>query len=535
MADWFLILATCISFGLLLVAGVYFMAYYQHPDDRNEAWFPKLTVILGFVLAGATVLLLPLDVANNEGYSGCDGYDTKVCGGLDMHLFWDIFYWAIPSFVFLLVPFMTFFYEADDGMLMEGTSVGAKRNSRICEAMKYQVAVIIVMGAIFITCFLLLSDSSIPVREYSGTFVGVIHSTNGTGGGGAPFLHEYLGDMNDLDVAYMQSVVRNRTTTDIVMRVSIPTFLSGIMSFFGWFFFALFGGIGLASLPLDLILAFVHRPRHMDAVEFAEAQVSIRKRVNELVDLGELMKIEHDEKDTAKSGGLFRGLTKEGRDERRAFLEFKKSVYLLEQDVEDFQNCSSHYKSHNPLIPYFSLLFGLVSIIMTIAWIVHIGLYVVPPKEVHPFLNLYFAWFDKWFPLLGVLSVATFSLYLLLCALKGCFKFGLRFLFFTLHPMKPGKTYMSSFMFNIGLVLLCALPVVQFSVTSFADYARFSTVSQVMGTQVQYLKFFTWFWTQNIFVYALISVFGLTAIYLICRPRDTSTSSIHLRDRLKSR
>jgi LMBR1 domain-containing protein 1 len=44
--------------------------HYQHPDDRNEAWFPKLTVLLGLVLAGATVLLMPLDVANNEGYAG---------------------------------------------------------------------------------------------------------------------------------------------------------------------------------------------------------------------------------------------------------------------------------------------------------------------------------------------------------------------------------------------------------------------------------------------------------------------------------
>jgi len=70
MADWFLILATSISFLLLLVASLYFLVYYQHPDDRNEAWFPKLTVLLGLVLSGATVLLLPLDVANNEGYAG---------------------------------------------------------------------------------------------------------------------------------------------------------------------------------------------------------------------------------------------------------------------------------------------------------------------------------------------------------------------------------------------------------------------------------------------------------------------------------
>jgi hypothetical protein len=43
---------------------------YQHPDDKNDAYIPKLIVWFGFVLAGATVLLLPLDVANNEGYAG---------------------------------------------------------------------------------------------------------------------------------------------------------------------------------------------------------------------------------------------------------------------------------------------------------------------------------------------------------------------------------------------------------------------------------------------------------------------------------
>lgn len=68
--DWFLILATSITFLILVVVSVYFIVYYQHPDDRNEAWFPKLAVLLGLVLAGATVLLLPLDVANGEGYPG---------------------------------------------------------------------------------------------------------------------------------------------------------------------------------------------------------------------------------------------------------------------------------------------------------------------------------------------------------------------------------------------------------------------------------------------------------------------------------
>jgi uncharacterized membrane protein len=70
MVDVFLVISTIVGLGVLLVAGVYLLIFYQHPDDHNEAYMPKAVVLFGFVLAGATVLLLPLDVANNEGYAG---------------------------------------------------------------------------------------------------------------------------------------------------------------------------------------------------------------------------------------------------------------------------------------------------------------------------------------------------------------------------------------------------------------------------------------------------------------------------------
>ena len=70
MADVFLIVSTVVAFFILFVVAVYLLVYYQHPDDRNEAYFPKFVVIGGIMLAGATALLLPLDVANNEGYAG---------------------------------------------------------------------------------------------------------------------------------------------------------------------------------------------------------------------------------------------------------------------------------------------------------------------------------------------------------------------------------------------------------------------------------------------------------------------------------
>ena len=70
MVDVFLIVAIVVAFLILAIVGFYVLVKYQHPDDKNEAWFPKLVVWTGFVIAGATVLLLPLDVANNDEYPG---------------------------------------------------------------------------------------------------------------------------------------------------------------------------------------------------------------------------------------------------------------------------------------------------------------------------------------------------------------------------------------------------------------------------------------------------------------------------------
>jgi len=539
MADWFLVLTIVVTFLILLVAAAYLLVHYQHPDDKNDAWFPKLTVLLGIIVSLATVLLLPLDVANNQGYSGCDGYDdTAFCGGLNMVLFWNIIYYVIPIFLFFLIPFMTFFYEADDGMLMAGTSVGATPNSRLCEALKYEAGVVIIFGIIFGVMYSQLAESDIPVTQYTGSADGVLVAL--ATAPGTNFTTASLGDTSLLDVEYYTLADAQRSEPHIRVGVGLSTFFASALSFFGWFVFAIFGGIGVTALPLELLLAFVHRPRHMDAVEFAEAQVNIRERVNELVDLGELMKIGQEElgRSQQQKGGfqIFNRFSKEARNERTTLLEFKKAVYLLEQDVEDFQKCSSHYSTYNPLIPYFSLAGGILSIVLSLVWIIQIAINVLPKEPLHPFLNGYLRWFDGWFPLMGIVSIAILSLYLLLCALKGCFRFGMRFVFFQLHPMEVGKTYMSSFMFNIGLLMLCALPVVQFTTMAFQDYARYTTVGQVFGIQVQYMKFFSWFWKTQIFVYIFVSVAGLSSIYLICcKKEDRSKSSIYLRDRLRNR
>jgi LMBR1 domain-containing protein 1 len=455
---------------------------------------------------------------------------------------------VIPIWVFVLIPFSTFYYEADDGMLMAGTSYApnAAPKSKLASALCYQMFVFVIVGLVFAVTYLVFSDTNIPVQSYQGPRLlngwsdTVTPAMNATTNLPLPFSTHQLSPMNEVDVAYFTKVIRDPEDT-YILTVSVSNFYAGLMAFIGWFLFAIFGGVGMAAIPLDMILMYVKRPRHLDAQEFQEMQTSLRERTNELVDIGELIKIEREEK---AQMGLTSGWgatlfdsekRKEARDERQAILGFKQAVFLLEQDVEDFQACHANYEKYNPLIPYIALICGFFSFIISAAWFLHIVIYVLPNPPLMPFLNSFFSWFDGWFPLFGVLAVAIFSIYLLLCAVNGCFKLGMRFLCMTLHPMKPGKTYMSSFMFNIGLVLLCALPVVQFCSTAFADYAKYATIRQIFGVQVEYLQFFSFFWTNDIFIFAFLIVMLLTSVYLACKPADQATNSQALRDRLSSR
>jgi len=544
--DIFLVVTTCIILVVLGVVGVYLLVHFSHPDDKNEAYLPKAVVLFGFVLASAMVLLLPLDVVNKEGYAGCDGYDTKLCGGMNMSLFWDIMYILVLVWLIVLIPFSTFYYEADDGLLLPSN---AKPNNRAIEAIKWQLAVLIVSALVFCLTYFFLNESSIPVREYIGPkldtavqyYVVPEIDSNGTY---VPFSSNQFTNITQLDVPTSVKTVRSPQLNTIAIDVSPMTFVTALLAFLGWILFSVFGGIGMAALPLDLILNFTHRPRHMGPVEMADASNSIKKRVNELVDIGEMIKIERAEHggegETKKGflcfggGGGSRLSRKERKEQTKTLREFKQAVFLLERDVEDFKACTTSYNEYNPLWPYASLFFGILSFVLSIFWVLQICLYVIPNPPIHPLLNDYFRWFDGWFPLFGTLSVAAFSFYLLICALKGCFKFGLRFFFFTIHPMVPNKTYMSSFLFNIALILLCSIPVVQFSTEAFADYARNTTAYQVYGTQIRYMKFFSFFFKNYVFVYVFLGFFSITCIYLAVKPRDKATDATILRDRLKA-
>ncbi|GMH57178.1 hypothetical protein TrRE_jg3308, partial [Triparma retinervis] len=431
--DLFLLIVAIIVVIILLAINVYLIVYFQHPDDKNESYLPKFLILIGFTIAQCSILLLPLDVANKEGYSGCDGYDTAVCGGIDMALLWEITYLAVLVYVVLLIPFAIFYYEADDGQ-------GNLKESMFCQAFKYEICVLIISTLTLVLMYFFLGTTNIPVTTYSASFSSSVSSSVPAGSWTDTTQPPPFAAWSAADVTNAASTLPGADGF-VSLKVTFPVYVMAMEGFVGWFFFVIFAGVGLSALPVDLVCAFIYRPRHMDAVEFAEAQLSVRQRVNDLIEIGELLKL-----------------------------------------------CHENYHKYNPLVPIFKLFLGIISLILSLLWVVQICIFILPSPPLTPFLNDYFQWFDTWFPLFGVLSVGIFAVYLQFCVIKGCFKFGVRFFFITLHPMKMNGTYMNSFLFNLGLILLCSLPVVQFSVLAFGDYARFTNVNQIFGVQIKYLQ-----------------------------------------------
>jgi len=88
------------------------------------------------------------------------------------------------------------------------------------------------------------------------------------------------------------------------------------------------------------------------------------------------------------------------------------------------------------------------------------------------------------------------------------------------HPLEPGKTLLTSFVFNVQLVLLCVLPTVQFTTEAFNTYARLTQASVIFGTQFRYIQGFRFFWQYNVFLFLILAFVLMALMYTYCCPSD---------------
>eukprot|EP00823_Brevimastigomonas_motovehiculus_P003907 TRINITY_DN2476_c0_g1_i1.p1 TRINITY_DN2476_c0_g1~~TRINITY_DN2476_c0_g1_i1.p1 ORF type:complete len:511 (+),score=119.48 TRINITY_DN2476_c0_g1_i1:249-1781(+) len=490
------------------------MVVFLHPDDRLNDPFPKLVVLLGMFISFATVLVLPYDVANSRGQGG----------GLRVDVMWYILYFAIAAMVFWVVPFAFFYYEADGlNIRTEQKEVDLnnlerqKTRSRCGTAVCYSCVFLAVFLALVFCLWAGLSTAEVPVERYKVAFGSLKTVVLGTAS------HH---DMCRAPVSFAGSTERNACIMDTYIwkvTVTIPVFLICVLSFLGWILFMLFCGIGMGAFPITMVNEFKTRPAPLTKAEYYTKRIEIgRKAMRMLV-----------EKETggrallSAEDGVSSMTSAQKKVHNRRKREFEQNYYRLMQEY-DFLEASVLLRSSSALIPYVKLVAGLFGLVLSISWFFHVVLFMLPKKPVTFMLNSLFIDLEEAipdFPLLGIIAYALFSFYLLICTIIGSFKFGLRLGFMRIFPMEIGRTHMNSFLANVWLLMLCSVPCVQFCTQAFPYYARQTSIDMLFGTQVRYLRFFRYIWTNNIFIYVIIIVEMLALIFFLIFPSDMTKAT----------
>lgn len=504
MVDVFLIIVAIIMSAVVFFCCGMLVIVMSHPDDGTRAKLPKAITVFGLWLAFISVLLLPYDVANQKGAGG----------GIPVSVIWQIVFMTTAAMVSFVIPYAFWYYESDtiedDGEFGEDHSDNPKKKSGCLStqagtALCYTLCFFVVFTTILVIMYAFLHNAIVPVTRIAQSPLSVVSTS-------APFYRDTAGCVQQLDETIMNCIT---TSFDWTIPVTFPVYVIAFLAFLGWWFFSLFAGVGLISLPMDLINDFRTRPKKMTTREKMEMKGELAERAATLLRLGDGMYSKFREIRVKSSSAK--------RKEFKLQSKFESHFYLLKRDV-DIYNRVLELRNQNPLIPIGKLFCGIIGIILSLFWILHMALFMLPETPIDDFLNVFFIDLESVgngsFPLFGVLAFALFSFYLLWAVVAGNFKLGIRLIIFTLYPMEYGKTRMNAFLANTWVILLCSVPTVQFCTLAFPIYARYTDVDMVFGTQIQYLQFLTEFWKNNVFIIALLCINFLTIVYLLVCPKD---------------
>jgi len=531
--DPLLIVGITLLIVMMLVINVYTLVYWQHPDDKNDSYFAKFVIVFGLQLSSMCVLMLPIDVANNGGSPNCDATavaSSIYCGGIDMLSVWETLFLALAFVFVVFIPFCTFYYESDDGTLL---NPGGPKKSRFLSAAAYETLVLFGFLCMLLALYYTEATANVPLKQYEANFLSITDHTYtaSTGSGYLEFMNNdpYLSTQ---EVALLSSAW-TKSSALVSYSVGFPVYVIALSGWIGWWLFSIFCGVGLVTLPLDMYLAFIFRPHILAPDELATKEAEVQERTSELLEISIMLKRER----MAFGQGSATRADKRARvvSDRLEINRLTQMVFLLERDVRELRNCKTINDGYNPLVPWAKLFAGLVFTVISIMWILQIFMSMVIVPSPGQLLNVYLIQFDTWFPMFGNITYAIFSLYLMFATIAGCFKVGLRVICMKIHPMEVGGTYVNSFLFNMGIILLCTIPIVHFCVQAFEGYARNTDSFLLFNIQVKYLTFYGLFFTQNIFTYIILASFFGTIVWLGYSPRETAPSADEFKTKLARR
>uniref|UniRef100_A0A8R7V012 LIMR family protein n=1 Tax=Triticum urartu TaxID=4572 RepID=A0A8R7V012_TRIUA len=283
-----LVIVAAVVSVLVLLVSVYLLVNYQHPDDANQAWFPKLVVVLGITVAVLSILMLPADVANRQACKRAV-YSGACALTLPMKTLWLVVYIIDAVLVFLVIPFAMFYYEGD-----RDKSVG----KRLKSALIWVVASAVVCGLILGILYALIGKVDFTVRHLSSS-VQAFPNPNQFSAftSGQPCIAPLTRQCS------ANTAPANSQTT-WTMRATFPEYVVALATIVGSVLFTIFGGVGIACLPLSLIFSFVRRPKAViTRSQYIKEATELGKKAKELKKAAEAL---HQEERSGNKGRKWR-------------------------------------------------------------------------------------------------------------------------------------------------------------------------------------------------------------------------------------
>jgi len=490
-----LIIITVVITCLAVVANMYLIVHFQHPEDRNQAWFPKAIVLLALTVTELSILMLPLDVGNRN--SCAEHVALTACSlTLPMRSLWYAVYMTMGLLVAVVIPFTIYYYEADS----DRTTMQRWRDASL-----WVLLTDVVIGATVGVAYGLAGYVEYNVVELTSGVVPLSTDMSAVAG-----CISASGKVNSGFSCDATGSAAAPPTEEWNVRPTFPVYVMALGAVAGWFLFIVFAGVGVVAMPVDLIKAFIYRPRSiLPKSEFLKQAREISVRSKELEDRSKAL---HRQQQSD-------GKTRKWKKEVKAL-----GVELNSLEEEEAKLSELYPQSTDPdtawaftvMGYYFKGLCGVLGAVVSLCWILHIVLYMFVSPPVTPFLNDLFVELDGVFSLFGTVAFAMFCFYLLCCVMKGNMTLGLNLIVFTVHPMKLNGTLMSSFLFNTGLIQLCSVAVIQFCATAFDIYAKETAIAEIFGGEIKNLRGLKVLFVKNVFLWLFVVLALLTATVLGC-------------------
>jgi len=488
---WLVLVAIIMSVGVLAFIFMLFV-WYSSKDDANTAWFPRIVCIFALFLACMAVLALPFDVSvharQDKGELGSQG--------IDMQAVWDIILISVAVFMIAIIPFAIFFYESEQNPEEQQSCM----SSQGCLALMYTSCFVGIFATILMILYFVDNKARIPFENRT-------------------YDYDWISNNVQIDVATSGSYTIGsvactaanceKSDDELTIEMTPTVFIIAVASLIGWFLFCVFSGVGLVSLPFGLINSWRTRPKPIDRDEY-------KSRKGEIAELATNLKKEGEELQKSELKYMaHKPSRREKANHKKDTTRFENSVYLLKQDLRVL-NISYNLKGGNPCIPFGKFMIGIIGSVISLMWLLHICIFILPDPPVDPFLNnLFIGMSLPGFNLFGVVAFGIQVFWLFLCVINGAFNFGLRIpLLFRLYPMEVGNTLLNAFLVNSWLLLVCSIPTVHFCVTAFPVYTRETQVDLLFGSQIKYITFFGAFFQNNVFEIAMLCFSFLALIYL---------------------